>query len=71
MARWAELLRWQARKLTRKPEITYGLQWSTGRNEMGRERRKKTFSPFFLIQGNGIKIQSFEYFPTKFELDSK
>jgi hypothetical protein len=35
------------------------------------EKEKKLFSPFFLIQGNGIKIQSFEYFPTKFELDLK
>jgi hypothetical protein len=25
----------------------------------------------FLIQGNGIEIKSFEYFQTKFELDSK
>jgi hypothetical protein len=70
MARWAEQLRWQAGKLKRKPEITYGLQRSTGRNEMA-EKEKKSFSPFFLIQGNGIKIKSFEYFPTKFELDSK
>jgi hypothetical protein len=25
----------------------------------------------FLIQGNGIQIKSFEYFQTKFEMDSK
>jgi hypothetical protein len=40
MARWAELLRWQAGKLKRKPEITYGLHRSMGQNEMGRERKK-------------------------------
>jgi hypothetical protein len=56
MARWAELLRWQAGKLKRKPEITYGLQWSTGRNEMGRERKKTNrFRHFFWFKEMGSK----------------
>jgi hypothetical protein len=35
--------------------------------------RKEKYNRFgkFLIQGNGIKIKSFEYIQTKFELDSK
>jgi hypothetical protein len=33
------LLRWQAGKMKKKLEITYGLQRSTSRIEMGRERK--------------------------------
>jgi hypothetical protein len=33
------LLRWQSKKMKGKPEITYGLQRSTSRIEMGRERK--------------------------------
>jgi hypothetical protein len=39
-------LRWQAGKLKRKPEITYGLQRSTGRNEMCQKRKKIVFAIF-------------------------
>jgi hypothetical protein len=57
-------------KEIKKLEITYGLQRSTGRIEMGREKKYNHFRNF-LIQGNGIEIKSFKYFQTKFELDSK
>jgi hypothetical protein len=55
------LLRWQAEKNEKKLEITYGLQRSTGRIKMGRERKKYNHFRNFLIQGNGIEIKSFEY----------
>jgi hypothetical protein len=67
--RWANAM--AGRKMKKKLERTYGLQRSTGRIEMGREMKKYNRFHNFLIQGNGIKIKSFEYFQTKFELDSK
>jgi hypothetical protein len=47
------LLRWQAREMKRKPEITYGLQRSTGRIEMGCGK----FSSQFSNKDLGFKIK--------------
>jgi hypothetical protein len=58
---------WRGRNFRRKG---VGLPWIPGRTDFGLRREKeKGFQ--ILIQGNGIEIKSFEYFQTKFELDSK
>jgi hypothetical protein len=67
-ARWK--MNW-AGKMKRKSGVADGLQGNTGRIEMGRERKNIIVFTIFLIQGNGIQINSFEYFQTNFEHDSK
>jgi hypothetical protein len=42
-----------------------------GRIQIGPLRKIENCFFEFLFQGNGIQIKSFEYFQTKFELDSK
>jgi hypothetical protein len=52
---WDGLLRWQTRKMKRKPEITDGLQGSMGRIEMGRERKNIIVFTIFWFKEMGSK----------------
>jgi hypothetical protein len=51
--------------------VGLGCEGHLGRIQIGPPRKIENCMFKFLFQGNGIQIKSFEYFQTKFELDSK
>jgi hypothetical protein len=51
--------------------VGLGYEGRLGRIQIGPLRKVENCFFEFLLQGNGIQIKSFEYFQTKFELDSK
>jgi hypothetical protein len=67
---WRGGSRWAIAMAGRKNERkTRNNIWAS--TEHGPRKKKYNLFRKFLIQGNGIEIKSFEYFQTKFELDSK
>jgi hypothetical protein len=63
-------LRWQAKKMKRSPEWQMGSKGTRAEFRWAEKGKHNCFRNF-LIQGNVIQIKGFEYFQTKFELDSK
>jgi hypothetical protein len=51
--------------------VRLGCEGRLGRIQVAPLRKIENCFFEFLFQGNGIQIKSFEYFQTKFKLDSK
>jgi hypothetical protein len=58
-------------KTTMKMEFGWAAEGRLGRIQVAPLRKIENCFFEFLFQGNGIQIKSFEYFQTKFKLDSK
>jgi hypothetical protein len=64
---------WAGFKMENEKENGVGLGYKVrlGRIQIGPLRKIENYFFELPFQGNGIQIKSFEYFHTKFELDSK